>query len=43
MEQWYAKQEFFCEERLVEIKRWVNQETIDIYSLINHPIELKIA
>jgi len=28
---------------LVEIKRWVNQETIDIYSLINHPIELKIA
>tara|TARA_S200002703_G_scaffold157646_2_gene166080 strand:+ start:4440 stop:4805 length:366 start_codon:yes stop_codon:yes gene_type:complete len=43
MEQWYTKQEFFCEERLIEIKKWVNQETIDIYSLINHPIELKIA
>lgn len=43
MEEWYRKQEYFCEKRLIEIKAWINQETIDIYCLISNPVELKIA
>jgi 5-methylcytosine-specific restriction endonuclease McrA len=43
MEEWYRKQEFFCETRLIKINNWVAQETIDIYCLISGPVELKLA
>ena len=43
MEEWYKKQDFFCEKCLLAIHDCVNQETIDIYCLINNPVELRIA
>lgn len=43
MEAWYRDQDYFCEERLALINAWINQEVIDIYALINNPVELKLA
>jgi 5-methylcytosine-specific restriction endonuclease McrA len=43
MEVWYRDQDYFCEKRLALINAWINQEVIDIYALINNPVELKLA
>ena len=43
MEEWYRQQDFFCEKRLNEIHAWINQEVIDIYSYVSHPLQCKIA
>jgi hypothetical protein len=38
MEEWYQKQNYFCDVKLIRIKAWIAQETVDIFAYNNDMI-----
>jgi hypothetical protein len=32
MEEWYIQQSYFCEQKLIRIKSWMSQGSIDIFA-----------
>jgi hypothetical protein len=38
MEEWYIQQSYFCEQKLIRIKSWMSQGSIDIFAYNNDMI-----
>ena len=38
MEEWYQKKNYFCDVKLIRIKAWIAQETVDIFAYNNDMI-----